>query len=90
MVFLTITIISIVAIQRSLVSHKREQLFIETRINSMNNMYESTVRDLEKSLEIIAHEVGAVAKSLKGIDSERNFKRFTYDSNGECNIPSLG
>jgi len=61
MVFLTVTIITLVAIQNSLISSRREEIFIESRINSMNNLYESIVRDIQKSLEIIAIRAMAVA-----------------------------
>ena len=61
MVFLTVTITTLVAIQNSLISSRREEIFIESRINSMNNLYESIVRDIQKSLEIIAIRAMAVA-----------------------------
>jgi len=67
MVFLTVTIISLIAIQTSLISHRREELFIENRINSMNNLYESIVRDVQKSLEIIA--IRAMAVTFTNVSS---------------------
>lgn len=63
MVFLTVTLITLITLQTSLVSHRREQLAIETRINSMNNLYESIVRDVKKSLNIISRRAMSVAFS---------------------------
>jgi len=61
MVFLTITLISLILIQRSLITHSREHIFIESRIKTMNNFHESLVRDVGKSLEIIARRALSVA-----------------------------
>ena len=61
MVFITITVISLIAIQRSLVSHRREQMHVETRINSMNNMHESIVRDIKKTTEIIGRRAISIS-----------------------------
>lgn len=61
MVFLTITLISLIMIQRSLITHSREHIFIESRIKSMNSLHESLVRDVGKSLEIIARRALSVA-----------------------------
>lgn len=63
MVFLTITLITLIAIQRSLITEKREQLYLETRINSMNNLHESIVRDMKKALDIITTRAISVSIS---------------------------
>lgn len=49
--FLAVTLVGFIAIQRSLVSYHREQMFIETRINAINNHYDSVIRDLGKTIE---------------------------------------
>jgi hypothetical protein len=51
--FLAVTLVGLISVQRSLISGRREQLFIETRINALNNMYESVTRDVEKTLDTI-------------------------------------
>lgn len=67
MVFFTITLLTLIAIQRSLVTERREQLFLETRINNMNNMHESIIRDMKKILEIITTRAISVAISYTAI-----------------------
>ncbi len=49
--FLAVTLVGLIAIQRSLVSYRREQMFIETRINAINSHYDSVIRDLGKTIE---------------------------------------
>ena len=49
--FLATTLVGMIAIQRSLVSYRREQMYIETRINAINNHYDSVIRDLGKTIE---------------------------------------
>jgi hypothetical protein len=51
--FLAVTLVGFISVQRSLISGRREQLFVETRINALNNMYESAIRDVEKTLDTI-------------------------------------
>jgi len=51
--FLAVTLVGLISVQRSLISGRREQLFVETRINALNNMYESVTRDVEKTLDTI-------------------------------------
>lgn len=63
MIFITLSILGLIALQNSLVSHRREDIFIETRINSMNNMYKSMVKDVDKSLKIITRRAISVAFS---------------------------
>lgn len=65
MVFLTITLISLIAVQRSLVTERKEQLYLENRINSMNNLHESIVRDIKKALDIIT--LRAISVSISHI-----------------------
>ena len=61
MFFLAVTLISIMFIHISMISHKREQIFFETRIKSMNNMYDSILLDLGKVLEIIMRRAISVS-----------------------------
>jgi len=49
--FLAITLVGLIAIQRSLVSYRRERIHIEMRIKSLNNMYDSLIRDAGSTLE---------------------------------------
>ncbi len=63
MVFITLSVLALIAIQNSLVTERREQIFVETRINSMNNMYESMTKDIDKSLQIISRRAVSVAFS---------------------------
>ena len=68
MVFLTITLLTLIAVQRSLVTERKEQLFLETRINSMNNLHESIVRDIKKALDIITTRAISVSISYTVIE----------------------
>jgi len=63
MVFITMSILAMIALQNSLVLQRREQIFIETRINGMNHMHESMVKDIDKSLKIITRRAVNVAFS---------------------------
>jgi len=74
MIFLTLSLLTVIAIQRSLISHHREFIHVETRINSMNNMYESISRDIKKTTEIIGRRavsisVGHIVLSGEGLYS---------------------
>jgi hypothetical protein len=53
-VFLTITLLSFIALQKSMVTHQRENIYVKSRITDMNRMYESMTRDVNKAIEIIA------------------------------------
>jgi len=53
MIFITLSVFSLIVIQNSLISHRREEIFIEMRVNSLENMYEGLIDDLDKSLRII-------------------------------------
>ena len=71
--FIASTIAALVMLQRSLISHKREELAIEERINSMKNLHESILRDLGKATEIITRRAIVAATSHviskgKGLD----------------------
>jgi len=68
MVFLTITLLTLIAVQRSLLTESREQLFLETRINGMNDLHESIVRDIKKALDIITTRAISVAISYTVIE----------------------
>ena len=68
MVFFTITLITLIFVQRSMVGERREQLFLETRINSMNNLHESIVRDIKKALDIITTRAISVSISYTVIE----------------------
>jgi len=49
--FLAVTLVGLIAIQRSLISYRRERIHIEMRIKSLNNMYDSLVRDAGSTLD---------------------------------------
>lgn len=49
--FLAASLIGFIAIQRSLISHSRERIHIEMRIKSINNMYDSLIRDAKSTLD---------------------------------------
>lgn len=49
--FLAVTLIGLIAIQRSLISYRRERIYIEMRIKNMNNMYDSLIRDAGSTLD---------------------------------------
>jgi len=61
MVFLTLTLLSLIAIQRSLIYYRREHMYIETRISAMNEMYESILRDARKTIEIIGRRAISIS-----------------------------
>lgn len=71
--FIASTVVALIILQRSLVSHRREELAIEERVNSMKNLHESILRDLEKATEIITRRAIVAATSYvisngKGLD----------------------
>jgi len=68
MFFLATTVVALILLQRSLITHKREQLYIETRVESMNNMYDSILRDLGKISEIIMRR--AISASVSHVVTE--------------------
>ena len=49
--FLAVTLTGLIAIQRSLISYRRERIYIEMRIKSLNNMYDSLIRDAGSTLD---------------------------------------
>jgi len=51
---IALTVVAIIAIQKSLVYFYGEKLAIETRINAMNNFYDTIVEDAPKALDIIS------------------------------------
>jgi len=63
MIFVTLSILTLIFINNSLISHRREEIFIEMRINNLNNMYEGLIKDLDKSLQIISRRAISVAYS---------------------------
>ena len=72
-VFLTITLLSLIAIQKSIVTHQREDIYIRTRITDMNKLYEGIVRDVNKAVEIITKRsvsviINDVVSNGEGID----------------------
>jgi phosphohistidine swiveling domain-containing protein len=89
MIFLTISLLSLILLQRSLVKSKREQLRIEMRIRDMNRMYESVIRDVEKAIDIITKRAISVAISHvvttgKGLeDAQTTLKELAW--NGTLN-----
>lgn len=73
MVFLTITLLTLVFVQRSMVSRQKEMLTIEMRIEDMNNLYESIVRDVSKGFDIITKRgvsvlISHISQTGEGID----------------------
>lgn len=62
-VFVALTLISLVSLQRSIVYRQKEKLYIQNRINDINNMYESIVRDVNKAVEIITKRAISTAIS---------------------------
>lgn len=63
-VLIALALVSLIAIQKSLISFYGEKLAIETRVNSMNNLYESIIADGGKALEIISKRAASVADSF--------------------------
>jgi len=49
--FLAVTLIGLIAIQRSLITYRRERMHIEMRIKSLNNMYDSLIRDAGSTMD---------------------------------------
>ena len=49
--FLAVSLVGLIAIQRSLVSYRRERIHVEMRIKSLNNMYDSLIRDAGSALD---------------------------------------
>jgi hypothetical protein len=60
MFFLATTLMGLIFLQRSMISYGREKLFIEMRVNALNRMYDSIIRDLGKTLEIITQRAMTV------------------------------
>jgi len=89
MVSLAITLLSLIAVQKSLVFHKREQISIEARINDMDKMYESIIRDVNKASEIIIKRaisvcIGYIVAEGEALDnSQASLKELTW--NGTLN-----
>jgi hypothetical protein len=52
-VFLTITLLSFIGIQKSIISHQRRDIYIRTRITDMNRLFDGIVRDVNKAVDII-------------------------------------
>jgi len=71
MIFITLSVLTLIALQNSLISTRREQIFIEMRINSMNNMYESMIKDVDKALKIISRRAISVAFSNVSVTEEQ-------------------
>jgi len=63
-VVVALALVSIIAIQKELISFYGEKLAIETRVSSMNNLYESIIDDAGKALEIISKRAASVADSF--------------------------
>ncbi len=51
--FLGVTLVGLITFQRSLISSGREKIYIEMRIDAINNHYDSVIRDLGKTIESI-------------------------------------
>lgn len=65
MIFLALTLGTLIAIHKSLILRHRERLYIETRVNDMTNMYESIIRDVDKALDIITRR--AISASVSHV-----------------------
>jgi len=63
-VLIALALMSLIAVQKSLVSFYGEKLAIETRVNSMNSLYDSIVTDSGKALGIIAKRAASAADSF--------------------------
>lgn len=63
-VLTALVLVALIAIQKSLVSFYGEKLAIETRVKSMNNLYEDIKNDAGKALEIISKRAASVADSF--------------------------
>ncbi len=61
--FIALTLISLVSLQRNVVYKQKERLYIQNRINDINNMHESIVRDVNKAVEIITKRAISAAVS---------------------------
>jgi len=68
-VFIVISLITIVSIQKSLVLHSRKQMSIATRIKDMNNMHSGIMRDLGKVIKITTKR--AVSAAINHTVSKR-------------------
>ena len=66
--FIAISLIGLIMIQRSLISYSREDIYVQTRINALNNHYSSVVRDLGKTIETITQR--AIIACLNNISLE--------------------
>jgi hypothetical protein len=66
--FIAMTLIGLIVIQRNLIFYSRENIFIEMRINAINNHYDSVIRDLGKTIETITQR--AIIVCLNNISQD--------------------
>ncbi len=62
-VLTALTLVTFIAIQKSLISFYGEKIAVETRVNSMNNFYEGITTDAGKALDIISTRAMSAAIS---------------------------
>jgi len=63
MVLAVLTIVEIIMIQREITSRSREKLYIKSRINGLNDLYNNIIFDSKKSLNIIGKRAISIASS---------------------------
>jgi len=86
---IALTVVAIIAIQKSLVFFYGEKLAIETRINAMNNFYDTIAEDAAKALDIISKRaissaVSSVITNGVGLD-QADFRLKELILNGTLN-----
>jgi phosphohistidine swiveling domain-containing protein len=59
--FLGLTLLTLIAVHRAIIWHRRERIYLERRIADLNRLYESVLRDVDKALGIIAHRAISAA-----------------------------
>lgn len=88
-VFLTITVLSLIVVQKTMVGHQRENIYIKSRIVDMNRMYEGITRDVDKAIEIIVKRsvsviINDVISNGRGVD-QADFRIEELMINGTLN-----
>ncbi|MEM7825089.1 MAG: hypothetical protein QXO27_03910 [Candidatus Aenigmatarchaeota archaeon] len=73
MVLAALSLVVFISIQKSLISFYGEKIAVETRVNAMNNFYDSIINDASKALGIISKRaistaVGYVIVNGKGLE----------------------
>jgi len=64
-VFIALTLLSLIVLQQNIVYKQKERMYIQNRINDINSMYESIMRDVNKAVEITTKRaMGAAISSI--------------------------